>query len=416
MAEAVHYRPRVVDSELAQLVAGPIAVLLEGARGVGKTESATHQAVSRVLLDTDPAARTAGQIDPSLILDGKKPRLIDEWQEVPAVWDHVRRAVDAREGSFILTGSAVPSDDASRHTGAGRFVWLRMRTMSLFELGRSTGEMGLSDLLAGEAPGTNTPDLPIPELAEIICLGGWPALLDSRVPVAQRLLGGYLDSIARTDIQRVDGVSRDPLKVSLVLTSLARNVATEAALATIARDTGGPEGPIDENTVRSYLAALERLMVIEDQPAWGPKLRSRARLRSAAKRHFCDPSLAAAALRAIPSRLVTDLNYMGFLFESLVVKDLRVYAQSIGAQIFHYRDNIGEVDVVVDDGQRWGALEVKLGPGQVEQAASNLKAFVGRIDTRHRGQPAFLGVVTPGRYGYRRDDGILVVPVQALGP
>ena len=416
VAQRSEYFPRVVDAELDEAIDGQAAVLIEGAKGVGKTETASHRAKSRVLLDVDQEARTAAAIDPSLVLVGDKPRLIDEWQEVPAIWNHVRRAVDAHEGPFILTGSAVPADDASRHTGAGRFSWLRMRPMTLLELGRSSGTVSLSQLLDGEQASTQAEELTIPDLIEITCVGGWPALVGSNVTQAQRILNGYLDSIARTDIRRVDGVSRDPQKVWTVLRSLARNVGTEVSVATIARDIGWSDGPVDEDTARAYLAALERLMVVEDQPAWAPRLRSRARLRSAPKRHFCDPSLATAALQATPARLLQDLNYFGFLFESLVVRDLRVYAQHAGANVFHYRDNIGEVDVIIDDGARWGALEVKLGITYVEQAATNLKRFVERVDTEQRGQPAFLGVVVPTRYGYTRDDGIYVIPAQALAP
>jgi len=288
--------------------------------------------------------------------------------------------------------------------------------MTLLELGRSTGTVSLGKLLDAEHARTQADELTIPDLIDVTCVGGWPALVGSSVTQGQRFLGGYLDSIARTDIRRVDGISRDPRKVWGVLRSLARNVGTEVSIATIARDTGGSDGPVDEDTARSYLAALERLMVLEEQPAWAPRLRSRARLRSAPKRHFCDPSLAAAALQAGPARLLRDLNYFGFLFESLVVRDLRVYAQHVGASVFHYRDNIGEVDVVIDDGTRWGAFEVKLGITYADEAATSLKKFVKRIDTEQRGQPAFLGVVVPTRYGYTRDDGIQVIPVQALGP
>jgi uncharacterized protein len=406
----------VVDPELDEALHGQVAVLIEGAKGVGKTETASHRAKSRVLLDVDQEARTAATIDPSLVLVGDRPRLIDEWQEVPAIWNHVRRAVDAHEGPFILTGSAVPADDATRHTGAGRFSWLRMRPMTLLELGRSSGTVSLGKLLDAEHARTQADELTIPDLVDVTCVGGWPALVGSSVTQGQRFLSGYLDSIARTDIRRVDGVSRNPQKVWSVLRSLARNVGTEVSTATIARDTGGSDGPVDEDTARSYLAALQRLMVLEEQPAWAPRLRSRARLRSAPKRHFCDPSLAAAALQAGPARLLRDLNYFGFLFESLVVRDLRVYAQHVGASVFHYRDNIGEVDVVIDDGTRWGAFEVKLGITYADEAATSLKKFVERIDTEQRGQPAFLGVVVPTRYGYTRDDGIQVIPVQALGP
>ena len=416
MARTFSYIPRVADAELSEALSGNVAVLIEGAKAVGKTETASHHARSRVLLDVDQHARAAAAIDPSLVLSGGKPRLIDEWQQVPEIWNHVRRAIDAHEGPFILTGSAVPADDAARHTGALRFTRLRMRPMTLFEAGHSSGTVSLGKLLEGERTSTSAPELTISDLAEISCRGGWPALAGARATYAQRVLGGYLDSIARIDIRRVDGVSRDPLRVWTVIRSIARHVATEVSVATIARGTGGPEGPVDDDTVRSYLAALERLMIIEDQPAWAPRLRSRARLRSAAKRHYCDPSLAACALRATPARLLADLNYFGFLFKSLVVRDLRVYAQHNDARVLHYRDNIGEVDVIVEAGVRWGALEVKLGAAYIEDAAASLKKFVTRIDTGQCGEPAFLGVVVPTRYGYVREDGVHVIPVQALAP
>lgn len=416
MANQTPYLPRVVDSLLSASLAEPTAVVLEGAKGVGKTETATRHAASRVLLDVDQEARVAAAIDPSLVLAGDKPRLLDEWQEVPQLWNNVRRAVDAREGPFILTGSAVPADDVSRHTGAGRFSWIRMRPMTLFELGRSSGSVSLRRLLDGEASSVNAGELGIGELAELICTGGWPALVGSGVDAARHFLGGYLDSIARADIQRVDGVGRDPERVRRVLRSLARNVSTEVAITTIASDAGGSDGPVDPDTVSSYLRALDRLMVLEDQPAWAPRLRSRARLRSASKRHLCDPSLAAAALNATPTQLLRDLKFLGFLFESLVVRDLRVYAQSNGATVLHYRDNVGEVDIIIDSGTHWAAVEVKLGIAYVDDAARSLRHFVERVDTVQRGEPAFLAVVLPTPYGYVREDGVHVIPIHALGP
>lgn len=410
------YIERVVDAELSEALGLPTAVVIEGAKGVGKTETALQQAASSVLLDLDPAARTAAEVDPALVLAGDRPRLIDEWQEVPAIWNHVRRAVDTRSGPFILTGSAVPADDATRHTGAGRFIRLRMRPMTLFELGRSSGEVSLGKLLDGEQTSAKVDELSIRDLVDVACIGGWPALIGVNVADAQHILEGYLDSVARTDIRRVDGVARAPEKVRSVLRSLARNTGTEASLATVARDAGGPDDPVEAVTARTYLAALERLMVIEDQPAWAPPLRSRARLRSASKRHFCDPSLAAAALQAAPAQLLGDLNYFGFLFESLVVRDLRVYAQHHHARVLHYRDNIGEVDVIIEAGPRWGALEVKLGITYADAAARNLKKFAERLDTEQCGSPAFLGVVVPTPYAYVREDGIHVIPIQALSP
>lgn len=416
MAGKSEYLPRVIDSEIATALAGPLAVVIEGAKGVGKTATATHHAKSSVLLDVDQQARVAALIDASLVLAGDKPRLIDEWQEAPELWNHIRRAVDARDGPFILTGSTVPADEVSRHTGAGRFSWTRMRPMSLTELGRSSGEVSLAKLLDGEGTSASSRDLSLAELAELTCIGGWPALLNSDLDDARRFLRGYLDSVARTDVQRVDGIARDPQKVRRVLRSLARNVATEATITTIARDVGGTDEAVDADTARSYIRALERIMVVEDQPAWAPRLRSRSRIRSAPKRHFCDPSLAAAALQVTPAGLLRDLNYFGFLFESLAVRDLRIYAQHSHGEVFHYRDNIGEVDVIVDAGDRWGAIEVKLGIGFADEAAANLKRFVERVDTEHRGAPSFLAVITPAPYGYVRADGVHVVPLHGLGP
>ena len=416
MSRDSDYMPRIVDSSVKSALSLPVAVVLEGAKGVGKTETASHQSKSRVLLDVDLEARTAASIDPSLILAGDKPRLIDEWQEVPQLWNYVRRAIDEKVGPFILTGSAVPSDDASRHTGAGRFSWIRMRPMSLFELGHSDGSISLAKLLDGDETSADAGSLSIKELTEIVCIGGWPALTNRDYDEASVFLEGYLDSIARTDIRLVDGVARDPQKVWRVLRSLSRNISTEASVATIARDVDGSEEPVDVGTANSYLGALERLMVIEDQLAWAPRIRSRARLRSTPKRHFCDPSLAAAALQLTPSRILRDLNFLGFLFESLVVRDLRIYAQHNHANVFHYRDNVGEVDVIVEAGERWGAIEVKLGISSVNEAASSLKKFVERIDIEHRGAPSFLGVVLPTQYGYVRPDGVHVIPIHALGP
>jgi predicted AAA+ superfamily ATPase len=420
MSHPSQYLPRIVDTSVTAAMGRSVALVLEGAKGVGKTETASHQSRSHVLLDVDEDARLAASIDPSLILAGEKPRLIDEWQEVPEIWNHVRRAVDNKEGPFILTGSTVPADDASRHTGAGRFSWIRMRPMSLFELGHSSGTVSLAKLLDGDGTGDRTTNdaglISVRDLVDIVCVGGWPSLVNSDFAEAITFLQGYLDSVTRTDIRRVDGIARDPQKVWRVLRSLSRNISTEVSNTTIANDVGGSDDPIDVDTAKSYLGALERLMVIEDQPAWAPQIRSRARLRSTPKRHFCDPSLAVAALQLTPSRLLRDLNYFGFLFESLVVRDLRVYAQHSRADVLHYRDNIGEVDIIVEAGERWGAIEVKLGIASVDQAAESLKRFVNRIDVEHRGRPSFLAVVLPTQYSYLRTDGVHVIPIHALGP
>jgi predicted AAA+ superfamily ATPase len=373
-----------------------------------------------VLLDVDANARRAIDVDPRIVLEGPTPRLLDEWQIEPAIWNHVRRAVDARSepGQFILTGSAVPADDITRHTGAGRIARLRMRPMSLFETGRSVGCVSLAELLEGRMNPSGDPGLTVVDLAEEVSVGGWPGLRGRGVATVLLALGDYLDEIARVDINRVDGTHRDPNRVMRLLQSLARNVATHVAVATLAKDAGGADGPLKDDTAREYLDALERLMVVEDQPVWAPHLRSKYRLRRAPKRHFVDPSLAVAGLRSTPERLLSDLNMFGFLFESLVVRDLRIYAQAADAHVLQYRDSSGlEVDAIVEtrDG-RWAAFEVKLGQGQVDDAAASLLRFAERIDTSRCGAPALLGVIVATGYGYCRDDGVHVIPVGALGP
>lgn len=414
------YRPRIVDVELRDLLAASGAVVIEGPRACGKTSTARQVAASEVLLDVDDAARQAVALDPSLVLAGPTPRLFDEWQIEPGIWNHLRRAVDQRErpGQFILTGSAVPADDITRHTGAGRLARLHMRPMSLFETGHATGSVSLGSLLDGTMPRSPNVELPLADLAQRLSVGGWPGLLHLDVRASQLALRSYLDEVRRVDLSRVDGKQRDPEKVGRLLRSLARNVATQAAATTLAADAGGDGGPVDDDTVRDYLAALERLMVVEDQPAWSPHLRSKSILRRAPKRHFVDPSLAVAALRATPDRLLTDLNLLGLLFESLVIRDLRVYAQAADARVYHYRDNTDlEVDAVVEaaDG-RWAAFEVKLGPGRIDEGARALLQFSERVDTAACGTPGILAVIIPGGYGYRRDDGVAVIPVGALGP
>ena len=407
------YRARLADHELRQRLGAAGAVVIEGPKACGKTATARRAAASEVLLDVDANARRAVAIDPALVLAGAAPRLIDEWQTEPAIWNHVRRAVDdrARPGQFILTGSAVPADDVTRHTGAGRLTRLRLRPMSLFETGRSSGAVSLRGLLAGAAPRSAESAFSVEELAGQVCRGGWPGNLQRSVNQALQANRAYLDEIRRVDVGRVDETRRDPAKVGDLLRSFARNVATYAAASTMAAD-------LNNHTADAYLTALERLMIVEDQPAWAPHLRSRSRLRGAPKRHFVDPSLAVAALRADPDRLLRDLAWFGFLFESLVVRDLRVYAQHRDAEVLQYRDNTGlEVDAIVQaaDGT-WAAFEVKLGAGMIDAAAATLLRFAKRVDPARSRAPAALAVIVAGGYGYVRGDGIGVIPIGALGP
>lgn len=414
------YRSRVADAELVSRLNAAGAVVVEGAKACGKTETARQVAASEVLLDVDQNARAAVALNPALVLDGLTPRLIDEWQIEPSIWNHVRRAVDDRNepGQFILAGSAVPADDATRHTGAGRFSRLRLRPMSLFESGMSNGTISLAAMLAGEGAHSPDPGLTIEGLAEEIGRGGWPGFRDLPLAQALRRVVDYLEEIRRTDIGEVDEVRRDPEKVGRLLRSLARSAATHVSTTTLARDTGGVDGPMKAHTAGDYIAALERLFIVEDQPAWEPHLRSRYTLRRAAKRHFVDPSLAVAALQATPASLLRDLNLLGLLFESMVIRDLRVYAQAVGGRVKQYHDSSGlEVDAIVDTGAGWGAFEVKLGgEHRIDEGASSLTKFAKQIDTDKSGDPAVLAVIVGTGYGYTREDGVQVIPIGALGP
>ena len=420
-ADDDRYARRVADEELRQCLAAAGAVLIEGPRACGKTATAHQMAASEVFLDVDQAAQDMMAVNPRLVLEGATPRLIDEWQTAPVIWNHVRRVVDERpgKGHFILTGSAVPPDDSTRHTGAGRIVRLRLRPMSLYELGHSTGQVSLKGVLHGTPVESSRTDLPVRDLAELVCVGGWPGHLHSSPDEAIRVNRSYVADICRVDLQRVDGVRRDPIRVHRFLQSLARNVATLAPLATIARDVSGPDpGTMTSHTARAYLTGLERLMVVENQPPWASHLRSRSRLRVSPKRHFVDPSIAAAALDAEPEHLLRDFSWFGLLFESMAIRDLRVYAQASDARVCHYRDNTGlEVDAIIDAGPgRWAALEVKLGLSRIDEAARSLLKFADRVDTSRCGEPSVLGVIVERGYGYVRSDGVSVIPVAALGP
>ena len=414
------YRRRVVDSELAERLNATGAVVIEGPRACGKTTTAREIAASEARLDVDDVARRLARLEPARVLVGDAPRLIDEWQLEPAVWNHVRRAVDDRglPGQFILTGSAIPADDATRHTGAGRLTRLRMRPFSLFELGHSSGEVSLAGLLDGARPAAGRTVIALDDLAELICVGGWPVNLGRTTDLALRANRDHLDEIRRLDIANGDDKRRDPVRVGMLLRSLARNVATPAATATLASDTGEGVSAIKEHTAAAYLRVLERIMIVENQPAWPTHLRSRSVLRRKPIRHLADPSLAVAAVRATPARLLRDLDFLGLLFESMVIRDLRVYAQAADAEVFHYREKAGlEVDAIVqgNDG-RWGAFEIKLGEGRADEAADNLLRLAQKVDRDRMGKPAALGVIVSSGYGYTREDGVSVIPIGALGP
>jgi predicted AAA+ superfamily ATPase len=339
---------------------------------------------------------------------------------VPGLWNHVKVAVDdsGDKGQFILTGSAVPPDADVRQPASTRFGRIRMRPMSLVESGHSSGTVSLADLFAGSARPTADPGLDIHRVAARIAIGGWPTLVDGTPEQAMIALRGYLDDVSRVDLQRLDGVRRDPANLERVIRSIARNVSTAASATAIGQDVAGADDAVDRHTVSDYIKALARVFVIEDLPAWSPSIRSRSILRRAEKRHFVDPSLAAAALGIGPGRMVLDTNTMGLLFESLAIRDLRVYAQALDeARVCYYQDNTGlEADaIVVHRDGRWAAFEVKLGHALVDEAARNLLSLADRVDDAAHGRPAALGVITGWGAAYQREDGVWVIPIGTLG-
>lgn len=412
------YRSRVVDAELRNQLKSAAVVLIEGPKACGKTMTARRVAASEVFLDADPKALEAARTDPGLVLGGASPRLLDEWQVAPELWNPVRRSADlsGRKGLFLLTGSAVPPDDITRHTGAGRLARVRMRPMSLFELGLSGGEVSLGTLLAGEPVSAPAVTTTIPGLATVVCRGGWPGTIEADLPEARRYVRNYLNEIRRADLNRVSQRRRDPNRTLRLLRSLARNVATSVTLKTLAADVG--DG-ITARTAAEYLDDLARLFVVDNLPPFAPHLRSRSRLRRTPKRYLTDPSLATAALDASPEDLLRDLPYFGFLFEALVVRDLHVYAQAHDAELRHYRDNTGlEVDVVIETARGgWMPIEIKLGgTANIELAAQNLLRLRQRVDVNRIGNPVKMVVVTGTGYAYERPDGVAVVPVGTLRP
>jgi len=416
------YLARVVDNEVTEALASAPAVLIEGPRGCGKTWTGRKFAASEVVLDESEALRIAAEVDPASILEGPEPRLLDEWQLVRGIWNQMRHACDQRGGfgHFLLTGSQNPPDDITEHSGAGRVARVRMRPMSLWESGDSTGEVSLVSLIAGGRCRATDAKRKISEIAALICRGGWPQMIGMEPRVAQARLRDYLDDITRVDIARVSGIRRNPLLVTRLLESLARNEATSATNTTLLTDVADAAGsPPARSTIRDYIDELTRMFVIEPLPAWSTHLRSSARLRRSAKRYFADPALAVAALSGSPAAVGADLEAMGLLFESLAVRDLRIYAQSLGARLYYYGDESGlEADAIIDgiDG-RWAAVEVKLGGGAaIKNAMKSLRAVRDRVDTARRGMPARLIVVTAFGHGYQTDDGVAVVPLTALKP
>nr|WP_236779164.1 DUF4143 domain-containing protein [Agromyces seonyuensis] len=408
--------PRIADDELDAALRRSGAVLIEGPKACGKTATAGRRAASIVRVDTDLGVAAQIAVDPSLVLEGAEPRLLDEWQLQPQLWNAVRRAVDEGEarGRFILTGSTAPAAAAVRHSGAGRFARLRMRTLTLAESGHSEASVSLAALLAGEPPRAATAALEFSGLLERIARGGWPGIADLDLRDALASIRDYADTVATVDIDSA-GKSRDAGRVRRLMSALARSTATEVTISTLAND----ETSLSRDAVRDYLDALARIFVIEDQPAWSTHLRSSATLRKEPKRHFCDPSLALALVGGDERAIRSDLAYAGQLFESLAVHELRVLAQPLGGEVFHARDSVGrEVDAIVQfpDG-RWAGFEVKLGagPDTVDAAATSLAAFAANVHTPAASAPPVLTVLTGTGASYRRPDGVNVVAIGALG-
>ena len=422
------YRPRVVEADIQEALARRGAVLLEGVRWCGKTSTALRFADSVLRLD-DPDARTLAGADPTEALRGGVPRLVDEWQNAPQLWNRIRRECDERAapGQFILTGSASPREDITRHTGTGRIARVTMRPMSLFETGASDGSTSLHQLFDGDTiVKAARSGVGLRDVASWIGVGGWPAHIGLDEATARRSARDHLRESVLVDVRAAGGVRHDRDSLMALARSVARNVATEARTSKLVADMVGPDHD-DPDTVRgwrqtatAYLAALQRIFLVEDQPAWPGHLRSRAALRKTPKRHLVDPSLAAAALQASPERLIADTRTLGLLFESLAVRDLRIYSQREAASVYHYRDSDNlEVDAIIvrDDGL-WLAAEIRLShhSNTVDQAANSLLRLRDKVTPQRQQDLVGLLVITALGPAYRRPDGVQVVPVTTLGP
>ena len=428
------YRPRIMDQVLRTNLDAFGAVLIEGPKWCGKTTTAEQSAKSAIYMQDEtngPNYLKLAEDSPSVLLKGKKPRLVDEWQISPNLWDAVRFSVDksGEPGQYILTGSVSVDRSKIKHSGAGRIVTVQMRTMSLWESGDSTGEVSLDSLFNGSESVTGRSDHDIFDIARIITRGGWPSSLGRSEKAAHTLIAGYCRAILDTEINTMDGKERDSRKMSQILRSLSRNVSMSAPDTTILKDITpdraydgisenemGTKKAMDIKTLRSYLAVLDRIHVTEDLDAWSPRLRSKTTVRTGSTRHLSDPAIAAYFLGASSEDLVYDMETFGLLFESLVVRDLRVYAQSLEGEVFHYRDSRNrEVDAIVHlwNG-KWGAFEVKLNPAREDEGAESLLRFADDIDTDRMNPPTFLAVITGRGFAHTRKDGVHVIPIGCL--
>lgn len=419
------YRKRIADDILIRKLEGKGAVLIEGPKWCGKTTTAEQLAASILYMD-DPEKKeqniAMSELNPKRLLKGATPRLIDEWQLAPKLWDAIRFEVDhlGELGQFILTGSAVPADTKDiTHSGTGRFTWLTMRPMSLYESGDSTGEVSLKDLFEDQSEIDGVSNLSMERLAFLVCRGGWPQAVDMRDEIALDQAIDYYDAVIHSDINRADNVQKNPERVKRLMRSYARNQGSQVPNTVIAQDiAANDEIPISEETVASYIKALRKIFVVEDMPAWNPNLRSKTAIRTSDTRFFVDSSIATAALGIGPNDLINDLKTFGFLFETMCIRDLRVFADSLGGEVYHYRDKDGqECDAVVHlRNGKYGLIEIKLGGDKfIEEGAKSLKALESKIDFGKMNSPSFMMVLTgTGDWAYRRRDGVYVVPIGCL--
>ena len=422
------YLKRIGDELLKRKLRSSAAVLIEGPKWCGKTSMGAQLAKSIVYIQ-DPDKRTMyrkmADTQPSLLLEGETPHMLDEWQTIPVLWDAVRFAADKRQemNQFILTGSATPIDDEENsemeHTGTGRIARLRMRPMSLWESKESHGQVSLQALFDGtQEMGLFENPLTLKDLAFVMCRGGWPGALGLEEEDALEVAINLVDELINTDVNRVDGTEKNPDRVRAVLRSYARNISTMTAASTIMADVKANDISITDKTLNNYLTALRRLFIVDDVKAWQPSLRSKTGIRTSNKRHFVDTSIATAVLELNPKSVLEDFNLFGFLFEDFCLRDIRVYTEPLRGTVYHYHDNSElESDLIIrlHDG-RWAAVEVKTGSKEIEDAAENLITLSKTVDTSKIGEPAFLMVLTAGQYAYRREDGVYVVPIGCLKP
>ena len=425
-----NYRSRIMDSLLAKKLQAKGAVLIEGPKWCGKTTTAEEIAASKIMLakpDIKDHFKSLLEIDSDAALTGDTPMLIDEWQTVPKLWDAVRYTVDHRHamGQFILTGSAVPNQEAEKereHSGTGRFAWLTMRPMTLFESGESNGTVSLGELFTAPEKILQKNGLKLSDIAFLICRGGWPIAIGLPEEAALEQAFDYYDAVTKEDVTNVDGIKRSSERVQRLMRAYARHQGTQAPISTLKEDLKNNDTTtLDEDTISSYLDALRKIFVVEDMPAWNPNLRSKTAIRTTDTRYFVDPSIATAALGLGPTDLMNDLNSMGFFFEAMCVRDLRVFSEALNGKVYHYRDKSGlECDAVVHlrNGQ-YGLIEIKLGGDSlIKDGAATLNALESQIDTTRMKSPAFKMILTAtGEYAYRRpEDGIYVVPIGCLRP